>query len=502
MSGEKKWSVEDLDTIKILLDAENPRIDVRQNATQDLIRKRLLETAQVDELAKKIIKFGGLFPGERIIVTKEFGKYVVLEGNRRVCACQLLLDPDLIPSGYKSSFPAADSVLRETISSSAVEIAPSREAAEVTITQKHSGSGVLEWTPAANHRRMKRLLDRGHSIDEVANSFGIRKSDFNRYLREGEILQYTVNMKCWSADELDQLNSPFIKTNPFTRFFTLSGVKDAVGIKYDNGYKLKWTKKRAVHDLWIESIARGFLLKGAAGKPIFNTRSKPDDVFSKITSTSSLLKRDYLKQASDMSLGTVPDGQAKASGGNALDAEPSDDGNTIPFPQKSSSDDASDPSLVNKDTPSKPHSVGKFFEKLECNVSDDRLNALAKEIRQIRYQNYPISATFLSRALLESSLIYCIKAKKVYGDMMKSVPSNYKKDPGLKHIIKFSIERADDIFANPERVRSLLNRWLTNHKDYCDLVVHGEWIKANNTTLEQLASETFFFVQKVLNGDI
>ena len=35
------------------------------------------------------------------------GELVVAEGNRRVCACKLLLHKELVPDDYKESFPTA-----------------------------------------------------------------------------------------------------------------------------------------------------------------------------------------------------------------------------------------------------------------------------------------------------------------------------------------------------------------------------------------------------------
>lgn len=85
---------------------------------------------------------------------------------------------------------------------------------------------------------------------------------------------------------------------------------------------------------------------------------------------------------------------------------------------------------------------------------------------------------------------------------MNKVPEPNKKDPGLKLVIQFCLDEADVIFTRAKQVRSLLNRWIRQHKDYCDLVVHGEWLKANKTSLEQLSSETYPFIQKVLNNEL
>lgn len=503
MGNKSSWQAKTLEIAGIQLDRENPRIDARSNASQDLLRRKLLETSKVVELAQRIVDFGGLFPGERIIVTKEGDKYVALEGNRRTCACQLLVNPDLVPSDYKSSFPAADSNLRGVISQIPTEIAPSREAAEVTITQRHTSPGVLQWSPTANHRRIRRLLDRGRTLEEIAKSFGTKKSDLTRYLREGELLQHALALKCWTSDELEQISSPFVKTNPYTRFFTLEGVRNTVGIEFDKNHQIKKTKDKNIHEKWIEEIARGFLINRKGGKPKYNTRSKPAKVFEDIAEGSTLIKKDL----ASTKFAEKPIANQKSSFNSSSETNEPDskvgidksEENTITFPVASVEAKANvenQPQAV--DTPLK---TVKFFETLECNVASERLIALTKEIKRIRYYDYPTASTFLARALLESSLLYCIKKKSMYGKLMKTNMSPDKKDPGLKLIIQFCIEESEVLFTNANRVRSLLNRWLKQHKDYCDLVVHGEWLKANKTTLEQLSSETFPFIQKVLNDE-
>jgi len=87
------WEDCEIDTFDISLDKENPRIPESRRANQDYIRSHMISYEGVLELASKISDWGGLFPHERIIVIQEKGEYVVVEGNRRVCASYILLRP-------------------------------------------------------------------------------------------------------------------------------------------------------------------------------------------------------------------------------------------------------------------------------------------------------------------------------------------------------------------------------------------------------------------------
>ncbi len=97
MARWKKALVAPLD---IALDRDNPRIHVEQSDKESDIIKKLIMYEDVQDLAAKIAKTG-LLAGERIIVVQEKGQWVVLEGNRRICACKLLLSPQLVPPEYR-----------------------------------------------------------------------------------------------------------------------------------------------------------------------------------------------------------------------------------------------------------------------------------------------------------------------------------------------------------------------------------------------------------------
>ena len=103
-----------VDLFDLLLDADNPRFIVPPNASQQDIREYLLQYEEIEDLASGIVEHGGLMLGERVIACEEGGSYVVLEGNRRVCACQLLSNPSLLP-GSVASFPTATSGIMASI---------------------------------------------------------------------------------------------------------------------------------------------------------------------------------------------------------------------------------------------------------------------------------------------------------------------------------------------------------------------------------------------------
>src|ERR1700722_9860990 len=98
------WRKARIKPLDIALDRDNPRINVEVGDKESDIIRKLILYEDVQDLARRIAKTG-LLPGERPIVVQENRQWVVLEGNRRICACKLLLSHQLIPAEFRKTFP-------------------------------------------------------------------------------------------------------------------------------------------------------------------------------------------------------------------------------------------------------------------------------------------------------------------------------------------------------------------------------------------------------------
>ena len=133
-------------------DRDNPRIKIEATDTEsDIIRYVAILFDEVQDLARKIA-LAGLLPGERIIVTQEKGQWVALEGNRRICACKLLLSPQLVPQQYRKTFPKLTTATGiERIEKVDTDVAPDRRAAEPVLTLRHSEWGNPQMEASGSH---------------------------------------------------------------------------------------------------------------------------------------------------------------------------------------------------------------------------------------------------------------------------------------------------------------------------------------------------------------
>ncbi|MEK6281577.1 MAG: hypothetical protein AABN95_14580 [Acidobacteriota bacterium] len=449
-----KWGKAVPDTHKIVLDVENARIDASASASQDTVRHLLFQTERIVELANSIVRSGALFAGERIIVLKQGNDFVVLEGNRRVCACQVLLDPSLAPPLHRKRIVPVGKELRSKLSKMEADVAPNRDAAEIIITRRHTQPGIEQWTPIAKQRRIARMIGSGATMAEVMERFQMPKSTITRVMRDHEVLKQAKSLGTWSAEERRRLNSPLLKTNPFTRFFTLKGARKTLEIDFDETGRLRTSLAKPQFSKAIESIARELLLPNDADSERLNTRATPEEVFQKA-----------FKGDRDLQSLLKANAKARAASGR----------------------------LTAK--------ADKFFESLTCPIQDNRLAQLTKEISSINYSTFKTAATFLLRALLESTLDWCIKKYSLNQELMKQYHTTssrtQQREPGLEFKIAFVRKHQATIF-NVD-VHRTLDHWLQT-KNIADLVIHGKWATASVPLLETAASTINPFIKNIFDG--
>jgi hypothetical protein len=101
----------------------------------------------VIQLAKQINNFSGLFPSKRIIVVRADDRFIVVEGNRRVSACKLLLKPWLaVHTELEQQIPIIDERTRENLNNVPVIVAATRAVADEVVANLHLAGGKREWS--------------------------------------------------------------------------------------------------------------------------------------------------------------------------------------------------------------------------------------------------------------------------------------------------------------------------------------------------------------------
>ncbi|QTD87949.1 hypothetical protein XcfCFBP6990P_23615 [Xanthomonas citri pv. phaseoli var. fuscans] len=163
-----------VDLATLDLDLRNPRIDPASHQTQAI--SEILQAERIGErigekiysLAKSICELASVDPSERLIVIanpQSPGRYIVLDGNRRVTALKLLTETTLLDRddiGMSASLNRRMHALRneypvdEISTRLDVALADSREEARPFIRLKHTvgldGAGRSSWSPMQQAR--------------------------------------------------------------------------------------------------------------------------------------------------------------------------------------------------------------------------------------------------------------------------------------------------------------------------------------------------------------
>jgi hypothetical protein len=305
----------------------------------------------------------------------------------------------------------------------------------------------------ANQRRIKRFLAAGLSLEDICRITHIKTSTARRIVQSLAVMEAANKLKCWKRQERARLSSADLEPTAYTRFFTLRGVKKTFQLTFDDEGKVTSALGQPVLDQILEFLARRYLLPSPGSDS--NTRESPPVVYEDIRRTQPSLAQKI--------------GLDGTSGRNRRGRRPT----------------------VKAD---------KFFETLVCSIQDQHLIRVVDEISRIDHATFKTAATFLVRALIESSLKYAIQKVGLRRDMLKEFhqnSANRGREPGLDFIIDYCINHADDIFAT--NVRRILEVWKKT-KTGADLVIHGDWALASTQRLEDAASNVGPLVVKILDG--
>lgn len=165
----------------LAFDKKNPRLVEFDIGTKesDLIRF-LWETMDVRELMLSI-SASGYFKHEPVIVARERGENVVIEGNRRLAAVKLLIDPAL-RKGLSVNMPSATREVRQSIEEIPCLLS-SREEAWRYLGFKHV-NGPAKWGSYAKSQyiaNVHRTYD--VTLDEIAHQIGDTHNTVQRLYR-------------------------------------------------------------------------------------------------------------------------------------------------------------------------------------------------------------------------------------------------------------------------------------------------------------------------------
>lgn len=414
----------------LLLDKDNPRFIVPQNATQQNIIDYLIEFEEVEKLAISINKTKNLYPGERIIAVQENDKYIVLEGNRRVCACKILKNTALLQNKRAatiSELNVNDTTLAN-ISYLNVDIVHNRLKAQSAMAAKHV-DGIKKWSTISKYKFIANEFENGKTLDEIQILMALNKNKITTGLREYNLIKYTLNLDKWTEEDKSSfLNVHELKTTRYTRLFSAKvpdnkpRLREVLKLDYDKMYNPISKLHKDVFDTCLYIIAK------AAFDPTYctnfaGTRGTYLDIqplldFLSQNSIEPFNKEPKSKNESgnrtNLNLQDVKENNDRSNQSNETDNENLNQGNS------NNTESPSQPQNNDNKTKEKNKSKTSYRaistyspvrnnlvpQEFKCDCSSTRISNIIEELKSLNLNHFANAGAVLLRVLIELSAKY------------------------------------------------------------------------------------------------
>lgn len=442
MQDYRKWKKGNPKVTSLLLDASNPRIPKGAGLKEQ--RELIAELVQHDRVydLAKAIATDGYYPLEHLIAVEADGKAVVVEGNRRLAALKLLINPELAPEGEAKRFRTLSSrVSLDAIEKVPTIYAPTRELAAPLIMQKHTRQQVERWSVLMQASFYKSLAESGVTLADLAEQYGRPQGEIAGFLRTD-----TMYAIACSLDYPDEVASIVRDPRQFPaavlqRLLDVPQTREFLGIEFKDQVKLSGNVN-----------AKEF--KAAYAKIITDIANEDEDTRS-------------LNKVSDVEryLATLAKLKPKKSTGSRFTSEAFD----IDVPDVAKGAATKTPA---KRTRKPPASRTMIPAGVRCELKSQRIVEIFNELRKLHTDKYPNACAVLLRILLELAVGEYLESTKQIAPLLAAAKKRGKpadwyptlrqmlaqilKDPNVKAGIKvMALKKINRLINAKDSVLSL-----------------------------------------------
>jgi hypothetical protein len=506
---------------ELILDTQNPRFIILKSREQADIRHYLLTYEDVCPLTSAINEYGSLLPGERIVALHEGDHYVVIEGNRRTCSLQILLQRELIPDGFAHQIPHTSERIIENCQTIEVDLLPDREAALELMTKRHI-EGVKQWKPLAKKQFFASNFNDGigQSIQNLAKITGVNESEIKQDIRDYKFF-FASYEKYRSEHPEFSKEIIILKTDPFWRIFNSRFIypvgtetkvkpKEFLKFKYDDIFSTSSLLDQTLFNRIVQLVFEKTIVDEE-----FNTRNILTDVDGILPLLQEVYECDQEEQPTDREHGEDANsdtrdetGATQPTGGESHGSSNTESGNA---PQE---DAAGGPhpggpsprsffetiSWRSKLDPSEPLHQGLLF------AIDELYKLSTKQCdRKKAYELFPIATGMILRTVYEQALRLRLMKAGQWGNYITSIQSSRRQPlPTLSSMEDYINQGANKSIVFPDQTMILcFDRVIAaTHRDFLNANIHYPGnINVTPDSLKSIAEGGMFtLIQKVINS--
>jgi len=197
----QKSKIELVNTEKLCFDPQNPRLAgyPREDiSSQDQILKTLWEIMDVKEIVMSIAA-SGFFQWEPLMVAVEEGEFLVIEGNRRLAAVKLIVEPNLAKR-LKISIPEVPETVKKGLEKLPV-VTVSRMQSWRFLGFKHV-NGPARWDSYAKSKYIAEVhINYGIPLDDIGKQIGDTHKTVQKLFRGYRVLEQAEEEKVYSREQ-------------------------------------------------------------------------------------------------------------------------------------------------------------------------------------------------------------------------------------------------------------------------------------------------------------
>lgn len=221
-------AIEPMAISDLAFDFRNPRLPefgLTNNSSEEEVIRVLCEAMDVRELVMSIAA-SGFFRHEPLIVAQEEGKNVVIEGNRRLAAVKVLIDPavaeNLLPDAPTIPEPAKEALKELPV------VLGTREDSWRHLGFKHV-NGPAKWSSYAKARYIAEVhRNFAVTLEDIAKQIGDTHGTVQRLFRGLMVIEEAERMKVFSRE--DRWRNHFSFSHLYTGL-NYTGISEFIGLE-------------------------------------------------------------------------------------------------------------------------------------------------------------------------------------------------------------------------------------------------------------------------------
>lgn len=212
----------------LAFDIKNPRLsefDLSASCTDEEMIRLLWDAMDVEELVFSIAA-SGFFRHEPLIVAREDGKNIVIEGNRRLAAVQVLLDPELAQTLNLAVTAISEQARNALLALPTIQ--GTRETAWRYLGFKHV-NGPAKWSSYAKARYVADVNKNFDvPLEEIARQIGDTHKTVQRLYRGLMVIEQAERLKVF--DRRDRWRNHFSFSHLYTGL-DYEAISNFIGLK-------------------------------------------------------------------------------------------------------------------------------------------------------------------------------------------------------------------------------------------------------------------------------